>query len=190
MKTCPNCSRKIQDKETICPYCGKTISLTLIDRFKTNLKLRIGLITGIILVVAIIGGGISLALLNGLFGHSCYEQSQAYLTDFTPLFGQWNESIQKIQGLNKREIELVEISLEATRDQVSQLTPPRCAQHAHTLILSYMDDTLNGYNAFISAAPEGTVKSYFEDAANHYSQYRTLILKTFPELSEPATSTP
>ncbi len=190
MKTCPNCSRKIQDKETVCPYCGKTLSPSLISRFKTNFKFRIGLVAGIIAFVAIIGGGIYLALLNGLFGPSCYEQSQAYLTDFTPLFSQWNESVQNMQGLNKSEIEREQFSLEGIRSQVSNLTPPRCAREAQALILSYMDDTLNGYNAFISAAPEGMVKSYFEDAANHYSQYHTLVLKIFPELSEPATSTP
>ncbi len=190
MKTCPNCSRKIEDKASICPYCGTKLSPSLITRFKTNIRFRIGLIAGIIAFIAIIGGGIYLALLNGLFGPSCYEQSQSYLTDFTPLFSQWNESVQTIQGLNKNEIELAQFSLEGIRDQVSKLTPPRCAQQAHTLILSYMDDTLNGYNAFISAAPEGTVKSYFEDAANHYDQYHTIVLKIYPELSKPPTPTP
>ncbi len=190
MKTCPNCSRKIQERVSVCPYCGTTLSPSLITRFKTNMRYRIGFIAGIIAFVAIIGGGIYLALLNGLVGPSCYQQSQSYLTDFTPLFGQWNESVQKIQGLNKSEIELAQFSLEGIRDQVSKLTPPRCARQANTLILAYMDDTLNGYNAFISAAPEGTVKSYFEEAANHYNQYRSLVLKIFPELSEPPTPTP
>jgi hypothetical protein len=190
MKNCPNCGKKIQDKEVVCPYCGKSLSPSLIARIKTNTRYKVGLIGGIVALVAIISGGIYLARQNGLFGPSCYEQSQAYLNDFIPLFSQWNEAIQQIQGLNKTEIEQVEFWLEGVSAQIGALTPPKCAQEAHTLFMSYTDDTLNGYNAFISNQPEGTVKSYIEDAANHYNQYHTVVLKIFPELSVSSTPTP
>jgi hypothetical protein len=190
MKTCPNCAKKIQDKATTCPYCGKPLTPSLIDRLKTNMKYRVGLILGVVGLVAIISGGIYLARLNGLFGPSCYVQSQAYLTDFTPLFSQWNEANQNVQSLNKNDLEIAEFSMESIREQIGALTPPRCARKAQTLILSYMDNTLDGYNAFISSEPEGTVKSYIEEAANHYAQYHTEVLKIYPELSETSTPTP
>jgi hypothetical protein len=190
MKNCPNCGRKIQDKERVCPYCGKSLTPSLIARIKANTGYKIGLIGGIVALIVIVSGGIYLARQNGLFGPSCYEQSQTYLNNFAPLFSQWNETIQKIRGLNKNEIELAELSLEGISDQIRALTPPKCAQQAQALFMSYVDDTLNGYNAFISNQPEGTVKSYIEEAANHYDQYHTLVLKLYPELSVTSTPSP
>jgi zinc-ribbon domain len=192
MKICPYCSKKIQDKVTVCPYCGKSLTPTLITRIKSHPKYRLGLVISIVAFLAISFGGVYIAYRAGLFAPkpTCYDQSQAYLNEFMPLFSQWNQVNQQIHGLNKSEIELSEYSMEGISSQISSLTPPQCAKNAHVLFVSYMDGTLNGYNAFLSGEPEPTYKSYLDKAADDYAAYRSAIIKIFPELSIAPTPTP
>jgi hypothetical protein len=190
MRKCPHCGKKIQEKTTVCPYCGKVVNQSLLSKIKTNKRYQIGLAIGVLSLVLIIAGGVIIANRAGLFAprQSCYAQSQDYLTQFAPLFSQWNDAYQKTVGLNKNEIELALFSLEGIRDHISMLTPPNCAKTAHQLFLSYMDETLNGYNAFISQSPGATVQAHIEKASTYYGEYRGLVLQLYPELS--STSTP
>ena len=190
MRKCPHCGKKIQEKTTLCPYCGKVVNQSIISKIKTSTRFQVGLVISILSIVLIITVGIIIANRAGLFAPrlSCYTQSQDYLGKFAPLFSQWNDAYQKTVGLNKNEIELALFSLEGIRDHVSMLTPPNCAKTAHQLFLSYMDETLNGYNAFISQSPGATVQGYIEKASTYYGEHRAMVLQLYPELS--STSTP
>ncbi len=192
MKVCPNCQKKIQDKVAICPYCGKPVSPSLMSRIMSSTKYRVGLIAGIIGLVVLLSGGIYFASRNGLFAPkaSCYEQSQAYLNEFMPLFSQWMETNQNINNLRKADVEVMEYSMETIRDQVSALTPPQCALKVHQFFMAYMDSTLDGYNALISGDTGVTVKKYIDTAANYYDQYRAQVLELYPELSSVPIATP
>jgi len=189
MKTCPHCGKKIQDKATVCPYCEQSLSSPWITNLISHIKNRIGLIIAIVFVGLAIVGGVFTANRMGLFAQkpTCYEQSQAYLNQFAPLFSQWNETSQKTSNLNKDQLELSVIALESVRQQIIELSPPQCAQEVHALFATYMDETLNGYNAFISGEPGDKVKSYIESASQAYTQYRALVLKLYPELSASPT---
>jgi hypothetical protein len=192
MKICPHCKKNIQENATVCPYCGKPVKASIITKIKTSAKYQIGLSLAVLALAAIITGGILFAQQNGIFAarQSCYEQSQAYLNAFTPLFSQWADTNQQIQGLSIDEIELAEISMEGIRDQIGALTPPKCAADAHALFMSYMDNTITGYNAFISKQPAATVQSYIDQASRDYENYHTLTLQIYPELSATSTPTP
>lgn len=191
MKICPYCDKKIQDKMTVCPYCGKSLKPSLITRIKTNTKYRMGFISVVALLI-IIPGGIYTANRMGLFAPkpSCYDQSQAYLSQFMPLFSQWTATDQKIHELNKKELEVSVIALEAIRQQIIELTPPSCAQVVQRIFTSYMDETLNGYNAFISGEPGKTVQGYIDQASEYYTVYRSSVLELYPELSISPTPSP
>jgi hypothetical protein len=192
MKICPNCNKNIQDDAMVCPYCGKPLRSSLISKIKTRAKYQIGLGLAVFALAAIITGGIFIAQQNGLFApkSSCYALSQTYLSAFMPLFSQWNEANQLMQAQDKKGIEMNEFSMEGLRDQISALTPPKCAQEAHSLFLSYMNNTINGYNAFISEQPAATVKSYIDQASQDYENYRTITLQIYPELSASSTPSP
>src|SRR5512136_1503687 len=101
MKICPYCSKKIQDKVTVCPYCGKSLTPTRISRIKSHPKFRLALVISIVAFLAISSGGVYIAYRAGLFvpKPTCYDQSQAYLNEFMPLFSQWNQVNQQIHGL-------------------------------------------------------------------------------------------
>ena len=156
------------------------------------MRSKIARFISIAALVIVISGGIYYANLRGLFTPkpSCYEQSQAYLNEFTPLFSNWSQSAQNIQQLTKDQLERDEFAMEGIRAQIGALTPPKCAEKAHQYFVAYMDDTLNGYNAFISGATEATVKTYLDNAAQSFTQYHTEVLNIYPELSASSTPTP
>jgi len=192
MKVCPNCQKRIPDKATVCPFCGKPVSPSLISKIMSTTRYKIGFIAGMIGLVALLTAGLYIANLRGWFSPrpSCYAQSQAYLDEFMPLFSQWTQASQNIHNLTKSDIELIEFSMESLRNQISALTPPKCAVKVHQLFMSYMDNMLNGYNAVISGDTEVTVKTYIDTAADFYNQYRSQVLELYPELSISPTSTP
>ncbi len=190
MKVCPYCAKKIQDKMTICPYCGKSLTSSWLSRIKTHPKYKIGLFSGLAALIIIISGGGFIAYRMGFLPPraSCYQQSQVYLNGLTPLFTQWLNANQSIHELDKNEIELSKYALEVVRDEIAALSPPKCALKAHELLMSYMNETLDGYNAFLAGEPGSAAKNHIEQAAQDYNQYHTLVLELYPELS--ATSTP
>ncbi len=185
MKVCPNCKQKIQDKMTVCPYCGKSLKPTPFSRIRSNPKYRMIFVFAILALGLVISGSIFTINRLGLFAPkaSCFDQSQAYLNQFMPLFSQWTATDQNNRTLNKQELELSLITLEGIRQQIVELNPPTCAQTVHKIFASYMDETLNGYNAFVSGAPQDTVKSYIEKASEYYTVYRSSVLELYPELS-------
>ncbi len=192
MKVCPNCSKKIQDEATVCPYCGEKLTPTLLSKIVANPKYRAGSIAGIVILVVLLSAGIYYANLKGLFTPqpSCYAQSQDYLNAFMPLFSQWNEITQNIHNLRKTDIEVMEYSMEGVRAQIAALTPPKCAQQAQQLFVSYVDETLAGYNAVISGDTQVTYMTHLDNAAELFDQYHKLVLDLYPELSASPTPTP
>lgn len=166
MKICPYCSKKIQDKMTICPYCGKSLTSSWRLRIRTDSRYRLGFLSAIVVLIIIIFAGIYSANRFGFFAprSTCFDQSSDYLNQLTPLYSQWTSTVQTIPELNKDQFERSVILLEGTCQQIIELTPPKCAMEAHKLLSSYMDETLNGYNAFISGEPADIAKSYIDGA--------------------------
>lgn len=87
-----------------------------------------------------------------------------FLGQIEPLARQWDDANAVAKSAARIALAGPVANLQALRRQVQDVQAPPCAFLAKQRLIDAMDNTINGYMAFMQQKPENTVNQFFDQA--------------------------
>jgi hypothetical protein len=94
----------------------------------------------------------------------CAIQAAPFLAEVDPILAAWADTVTLADHTGRASLAPVISQLQALRRDVSQLEPPDCAASAHALLVTSMDETINGYLAFMAQESDREVSTHIAAA--------------------------
>lgn len=173
-KPCPYCAETIKAAAVVCRFCGRELEDELanappIARSFSWMRLA---------AVAVLALGTVILLLWFLSSRrpapaltavapialSCATQSRSFLGQIEPLARQWDDANAVAKSAARIALAGPVTNLQALRRQAQDIQAPQCAFLAKQRLIDAMDNTINGYIAFMGQKPESEVSQYFDQA--------------------------
>ena len=100
---------------------------------------------------------------------SCYQLTQDYRTQVEELAQDWDD-INKLAGNTPRmQLAILISKMQDVRTEFNNLDVPDCANETQSLMLNYMDATIDGYMSFLADEDDYTVQKHFESASHYFN---------------------
>jgi hypothetical protein len=118
---------------------------------------------------------------------TCLEHSVSYGKQIKAIAQEWDDANTLASQTPRAALAQQIANLQAIRRKAQDLTPLDCTKAAHFALTNAMDETIQGYLAFLGQKPDDEVNRHFNNAKGFMTSYSTEILK----LAAPAaTPTP
>ena len=121
-------------------------------------------LVGLLAVVVLVGCGGSPAALAPTNVPSCKEQAAVLVSQIQPLAREWDDANTLASSTPRSSLSAQIDKLQAMRRKAQDLEAPQCAFLVRQRLIDAMDNTINGYLAFLSQKPESEVNKYFDQA--------------------------
>jgi hypothetical protein len=141
----------------------KVIVAIYIQRKEDDMKAQTDLKIVVILLMGL--------LLAACGPTGCDIQSMDYRNGVNSLASEWDQTNKLANSTPRIQLATVISELQAERNKVSDLYAPDCAQNAQQLLLSYMDETIDGYLSFLADDPATTVQAHFTKANQLFTEW-------------------
>jgi len=100
---------------------------------------------------------------------SCYQLTQDYRTQVEELAQDWDD-INKLAGNTPRmQLAILISKMQDVRTEFNNLDVPDCANETQSLMLNYMDATIDGYMSFLADEDDYTVQKHFGSASHYFN---------------------
>jgi len=140
------------------------------------MKNKLLFILGIIVVIMLL----SISYLSAVSSQkampiSCYQLTQDYRTQVEELAQDWDD-INKLAGNTPRmQLAILISKMQDVRTEFNNLDVPDCANETQSLMLNYMDATIEGYMSFLADEDDIYVQRHFESASHYFDLWSSSL---------------
>ena len=124
--------------------------------------------------------------------NTCREAAVSYGKEMDPIYQEWDDQLKLTEQTGRGQLAPQIQSLQAIKRKADAVTVPECAKVAHGHIVIGMNDTIDGFLAFMSQQPQTEVSAKIKSGSNHFNQYRLELDKATvaPTAAPVPTATP
>lgn len=128
----------------------------------------VGAVAGLAVVVLITLGVWSISPTPGTpiisLAPSCPQQAAPFLASVQKLAGEWDDANKLASSTPRMSLPPQVSTLQGLRRRAQDLEAPECAFLVKQRLIDSMDNTINGYIAFLAQKPDSEVNKLFEQA--------------------------
>lgn len=106
---------------------------------------------------------------------SCVQESVAFVAQVEPLAREWDDANKLADSTPRASLPGQIDKLQAIRRRVQDMQAPDCAFPTRKHLIDAMDNTINGYIAFLGQKPDTAVTVYFTQAGRDMDDYKKAL---------------
>lgn len=109
-------------------------------------------------------------------GPSCAEQSKEGLAQLQGIAREWDDAYKLASQTPRAALSGQIASLQSIRRKAQDLALPDCASLAKTALVDSMDNSINGFIAFLGQKPETEVQALFKKANESMQAFGNAVI--------------
>lgn len=98
------------------------------------------------------------------FGQSCAQQAAPGITQIQSIAQEWDDAFKLANSTPRATLPAQIGNLQAIRRKVQDVQMPECAALVKQRLIDAMDNSINGFIAFLGQKPDTEVKQFFDQA--------------------------
>jgi hypothetical protein len=107
----------------------------------------------------------------------CSVQAETFIVEVQALVDDWDDANQLASSTSRMALSPVIGQLQQLRREVADLETPECAMKVRNHLLDYMDNTIDGYLAFMTQEDDAAVEGKFESASRQMDSFLSEFVK-------------
>lgn len=102
---------------------------------------------------------------------SCAQQAAPAITQLQSIAREWDDAAKLADQTPRMQLAVQIASLQAIRRRAQDVQMPECAATAKTALVDAMDNTIEGFTAFLGQKPDTEVKAFFARASDRMKAF-------------------